>query len=544
MDRESDVLIVGAGPAGLTLAHCLHRQGIRVRIVDKDPGPTEGTRAPVLWQRTQEILAALGIRDAWLPESDLMSEESLHLYGKAIAPLPTLDSRSPYSLPFLNTQSFTEQILSRTLEEAGLDVEFDTEAVAYRETDGTSEVDVRRKDGTTETIRAGWVAAAEGANSVIRKAVGLDFKKKPYAGYRIHVADVLAKWTYATPVGQAYFFIREKGYMGGQRLPGDPNRFYFYILTEDEDPEGGSKPIDMEGLQGLVRSFSGDDGATVSELCWGNSAHYSHGCAETFRKGRALLLGDTARIVVPLYGQGMNYAIHDAWNLGWKLAHVVRGLAPEGLIDTYVQERRGLAIELDDKITSLFNLVTEPKPLQAPAIRALAPVALSSDVLRHAISHQSTEMDLTYAGYGISEAKSGVGNLAGGDRFPAVWCKRLPDCDSTNTLDLFDGNRWTVVLAYGADAEDEPGEKIVAWVRSLEARYGDLVRTVLLWGAPKRPSSDLSTILVDAEDRFSRDHDLPARSVFLVRPDGYIAVAGEDAHEIDALLSRWLNPIA
>ena len=544
MNREPDVLIVGAGPAGLTLAHCLHRQGIRVRIVDKDPGPTDGTRAPVLWQRTQEILAALGIRDAWLPDSDPMTEESLHLYGKAIAPIPTLDARSPYPLPLLNAQSFTETALSRRLSETGLDVEFDAEAVAYRETDGTPEVDVRRKDGSTETIRTGWVVAAEGANSVVRKAVGLDFEKKPYPGYRIHVADVLAKWTYATPVGQAYFFIREKGYMGGQRLPGDPNRFYFYILTEDEDPEGGSKPIDMEGLQGLVRSFSGDDGATVSDLRWGNSAHYSHGCAETFRKGRALLLGDTARIVIPLYGQGMNYAIHDAWNLGWKLAQVVKGTAPEDLIDTYDQERRGLAIELDDKITRLFKLVTEPKPLQAPAIRALAPIALSSDVLRHAVSHQSTETDLTYAGYGISEEGSKVGNLAGGDRFPALWCKRLPECESINTLDLFNGSRWTVVLAYGADAENGPGEGIFAWVKGVEARYGDLVQTVLISGGPKRPSASSLTVLVDAEDRFARDHDLPPRSAFLVRPDGYIAVGGEDVHEIDALLSRWLIPAA
>ena len=85
-----------------------------------------------------------------------------------------------------------------------------------------------------------------------------------------------------------------------------------------------------------------------------------------------------------------------------------------------------------------------------------------------------------------------------------------------------------------------PGERIVAWVQGLEARYGDLVRAVLLSGGPKRPATDALMVLVDAEDRFARTHDLPPRSAFLVRPDGYIAVAGEDVHEVDAVLSRWL----
>ncbi len=149
---------------------------------------------------------------------------------------------------------------------------------------------------------------------MVRHALGLDFEGEKYIGYRIHIADVSVRWTLATPVGQTFFFVEEHGYMGGQRMPGSPDRFYFYILTADGRPDDEGNDLPIEEAERLVRKSSGDKGATLFDPQWLNTARYRHGLAATYRKGRAMLIGDAARSAPPLYGQGMNYAMHDAWD--------------------------------------------------------------------------------------------------------------------------------------------------------------------------------------------------------------------------------------
>ena len=538
----AEVLIVGAGPGGMTLAYLLHRQGVAVRIIDKDAGPTEGTRAPILWQRTQEILAAAGLRDAWLTGTYPQTEESMHFYGEASAVVPLLDDGSPYERPIVAPQAFTERALSRRLTEAGLSVEYHTEAIGYTEADGQAQVRVRRADGQEETLRANWVVAAEGAKSVVRHSVGLDFEKKKYAGYRIRIADVVADWTLATPIGQGYFFIQEKMYMGGQRLPGEPNRFYFYILTPDDEPDNDGHELDLDKMQQLVRTISGDDQAVLSALRWGTTSRYSHGVAAAFRQGRALLLGDTAKIVIPLFGQGMNYAIHDAWNLAWKLTYVVRGQAGEHLLDTYSDERRYLAQQLDERISRTFNFITEPKPLQAPVTRAAVPVALATDALQQVALRSMTELSLSYAGVGLSTEKTSVGQLQAGDRMPALWTKQLPECALVNLLDLFDGTAWTLLLVHRAGADAEQCHAEIAAASALQASYEPLLRAVQLHGGPRRPASSRLQTLVDAEERLARAQNLPPVSALLVRPDGHLALVAESVTAgFEEYLATWLT---
>lgn len=542
MDQaETDVLIVGAGPAGMTLAVALNRHGIRFRIVDKDDGPTTNTRAPVLWQRTQEFLAALGIRDMWLPESDEMREESLHLYGKAIDALPTSAWNSPYTKALFNGQNITERLLDRHLSDAGVPIEYGKEAVGFEDGDEHATVTVRGAGGE-EHVRARWVVAAEGSKSVVRHAAGLDFEGEKYVGYRIHIANVRADWTLATPVGQTFFYVEKHGYMGGQRLPGEANRMYFYILIPDEHPNDDSNEVGIDEVQELVRRFSGDEDATLFDPVWLTTARYRHGLADSYRKGRALLIGDTARIAPPLYGQGMNYAMHDAWNLAWKLAYVVKGLAPEALLDTYASERRKLGSELDARIDSTFRFITEPKPFQAPLVRTAASVLLSSDRIKHAFASPFTEMELTYAGVGLNEAKSSLGSIEAGARAPALWVKRLPDCALANLLDLYDGTAWTLLVIAATDEDARKVETLTGFARSMESRYPETVQAAFLSAGPKRPKPVPFPTLVDAEARFIREHGLPASGLLLIRPDGYVAWATRsDVGEVEGYLRRWLR---
>ena len=536
-----DVLIVGAGPAGMTLATALARHGIRFRVIDRDDGPTSDTRAPILWQRTEEILATLGIRDLWLPESHPVHEESLHLYGKTAGGIPLQVPKSPYPSALLAPQATTERLLDGHLSAIGAGVDYGLEAVAYREEADHARVTVHGPDGAEEEIRARWVVSAEGAKSVVRHAVGLDYEGEKYVGFRIHTADVLARWTYATPIGQLFFFIEKGSYLGGQRLPGDPDRFYFYILTPDEDPDDDSNEVALADVEALVRRISGDAEATLRDPFYLNTARYKHGLADAYRRGRALLVGDAARTAPPLYGQGMNYAMHDAANLAWKLAHVVKGWGPEALLDSFADERRALGAALDARIDRTFRFITEPKPLQAAAVRAIAPTLLDSDTVKHLVEPSFTEVDLTYAGVGLSEPASKLGKLSAGDRAPALWVKRLPGCTLANLLDLYDGIRWTL-LVLGSPGDAEETDALAEYALAKAARHPHQLCAVLLSTGPARPDLPGLDTLVDAEARFVREHDLPTTGLLLVRPDGYLGHLGRrGAADLDAYLDRWLT---
>lgn len=422
-----DVLIVGAGPSGMLLAAALHRHNVRFRIVDQDQGPTTLTRAPVLWQRTQEILAALGIRDEWLPESAEMGEECLHFYGRYAGALPMSAPSSPFNKARYAGQDVTERLLDAHLKELGAPVEYGQELVSYADGSDFASVTLRDQDGAEEQATATWVVSAEGNHSVVRHALGLDFEGEKYVGYRIHIADVHVHWTIATPPGQTFFIIEEHGYLGGQRMPGHPDRFYFYILTVDDRPDDNSNELSLAETQRLVRQFSGDDAATVDEPHWLNTARYRHGLARTYSQGRAFLIGDAARSAPPLYGQGMNYAMQDAWNLAWKLGHVVNGLAPESLLGTFGDERRKVGADLDAQIDGTFRFITKPKPLQAAVVKAAAPVVLTSERVKRSLDERFTEVTVSYSGVGLGEEKSSLGGLTSGERAPALWVKRLPE---------------------------------------------------------------------------------------------------------------------
>jgi 2-polyprenyl-6-methoxyphenol hydroxylase-like FAD-dependent oxidoreductase len=545
MDQaELDVLIVGAGPSGMLLATALQRHGLRFRIVDKDDGPTSLTRAPVLWQRTQEILAALGIRDLWLPESEEMLEESLHFYGKAAGTLPVSAPNSPYLKALYAGQNVTERLLDGHLHGIGTPVDYGREAVAYSEDAGQAVVTVRDGGGNEERIAARWVVSAEGSKSVVRHALGLDFEGEKYVGYRIHIADVFVRWTLATPVGQTFFFVEEHGYMGGQRMPGSPDRFYFYILTTDDHPDDEGNDLPIEEAERLVRDFSGDEGATLFDPQWLNTARYRHGLAATYRKGRAMLIGDAARSAPPLYGQGMNYAMHDAWNLAWKLAHVAKGLGPEALLDTFAAERRKLGADLDARIDSTFRFVTEPKPLQSILVKAVMPALLTSDRFRHSFSQQFTEVELNYGGVGLSEAASALGKLKAGARAPALWVKRLPDCTHANLLDYYDGSVWTLLVIGRAGDDRKSVQPLIDYAAAQQGRFSRSLRAVLLSGGPRRPDPLPFETVVDAEGRFNGEHGLPASGLLLIRPDGYIAWAGKDGTDrLDQYLGTWLRQV-
>ena len=175
----------------------------------------------------------------------MMNEESLHFCGRYAGSLSMVAPNGAYLKALYAGQDVTERSLDAHLADVGHPVEYGRELVSYGEWATAAISVVRDRQDGGETISARRVVSAEGSRSVVRNATGLDFDGEKYVGYRIHVADVSVRWTLATQPGQTFFYILEHGYMGGQRMPGGPDRFYFYILTPDETPDNDDHDLKL-----------------------------------------------------------------------------------------------------------------------------------------------------------------------------------------------------------------------------------------------------------------------------------------------------------
>jgi 2-polyprenyl-6-methoxyphenol hydroxylase-like FAD-dependent oxidoreductase len=336
----TEVLVVGAGPAGLTMANVLERQGVSFRIIDKKGGPVEESRALVVHAKTLELLDRLGLADWAVERGQRMGAVQVFGEGKPAGMISFLDDgaddRTPYPFALVLEQDRTERLLIDGLEANGGRVEWDKELVSLTSTPDGARATVRRPDGSTESIEAGWVVGADGASSPVRHSLGLGFEGDTYE-QELFLADVEMEWDYGSR--QVSIDMTRGGFYGFFPMPGE-NRFRL-IGNVPEELEGKEK-ITAEDVQSILDRRSGLK-TRITKVRWSSVYRTHRRMTERFRVGRVFLVGDAAHIHSPAGGQGMNTGIGDAYNLGWKLALVAKGLARESLLDSYEAERMPFA---------------------------------------------------------------------------------------------------------------------------------------------------------------------------------------------------------
>jgi len=331
----TDVLVVGAGPAGLTMANVLAGQGASFRILDKKAGHVQESRALVVHAKSLELLDRLGLADRAVEKGQRMGAVALFSEGKSAGRISFLDDgtddRTPYPFALVLEQDKTERILMEGLEEAGGRVEWDTELLALTQTLDGVRATVRRSGGE-ETIEAGWVVGADGASSPVRHSLGLGFEGDTYE-QTLFLADVEMEWDFGSQ--QVSIDLTQGGFYGFFPMPGD--RRFRLIGAVPEELEG-KEQITAEDIQGVLDRRS-DLRTRITDVHWTSLYRTHRRMTERFRVGRVFLVGDAAHIHSPAGGQGMNTGIGDAYNLGWKLGLVARGRARESLLDSYEAER-------------------------------------------------------------------------------------------------------------------------------------------------------------------------------------------------------------
>ncbi|HEY0716684.1 MAG TPA: FAD-dependent monooxygenase [Streptosporangiaceae bacterium] len=472
MAIHTEVLIAGAGPAGLMLAGDLAAAGVRCTVTERRTGESGLTRAFAVHARTLEQLDARGRADELIARG--VKVAALRLSGRAELSLAGLPSRFPYAL--VTPQYETERVLRSRAHAAGAEIREGAEVIGLRQDGDQVEVEVQRTGSTQRrTVRAAYVVGADGWHSTVRSAAGL-----PFPGHAVvqsvmladvPLADDPAETLTTGTTGDAFALIAPFG-----------DGWYRVIAWDRRNQQPDHAAVSAAEIRAVLAQVFGTDFG-MGEPRWLSRFHSDERQVPQYRVGRVFLAGDAAHVHSPAGGQGMNTGIQDAANLGWKLAAVTAGRAGDGLLDTYQAERHPVGAQVLRTSSALLRagLMPGPAPLRAGRNAAARAAGLVTPV--------SARMAAAITGIGIRyPAPRGAHPLTG---------RRVAD------LRLADGRRLYEALRSGHFLLVSPNDT------------GP--------GAGGRKQADQLTGFVDPATLATY-----ARTTVLVRPDAYIGWASDD----------------
>jgi 2-polyprenyl-6-methoxyphenol hydroxylase-like FAD-dependent oxidoreductase len=482
------VLIIGAGPTGLVLALWLTRLGVRVRIIDKTAEPGTTSRAVAVQARTLELYRQVDLADAVVEGGVKVAAANLWVRGTRLARVPLQrlgEGLSPFPYPLTYPQDAHERLLIQRLETLGVNVERPAELVRFdQNTEGVRAV-LKGSDRSEEICEAAYLAGCDGARSTVREALATGFPGGTYSGL-FYVADVDA----AGPVadGEIHVDLEEADFLAVFPLKGSGRLRLIGPVSWEPDREHRELNFDDIGER-AIKNLK----LTIARANWFSTYHVHHRVAARFREGRAFLLGDAAHIHSPVGGQGMNTGIGDAVNLAWKLAAVLKGAAGDDLLATYELERIRFARRLVATTDRLFTLITKQgavaRWLRTRLVPRIAPVIFRLAPVRRFLFRTVSQIGVNYRHSPLSVGAAGA--VQGGDRLPWV---RL-----------------------------EQGKDNFAPLASLTWQ-------VHVYGEPRQGLAEVCAefqvpLHLFAWQTLMRHAGLRRAAVYLVRPDGYVALA-------------------
>lgn len=474
-ERTVDVVISGAGAAGLTLAIELARRGVSFSLFDKLAAPFGGSRGKGIQPRTLEIFEDLGIVDRMLlaggpyPPERKYREDGSHALHEALAgdaPTPS----EPYGAPLLVAQFRSEAVMRERLVELGHQVQYGCELVGFDQDEDGVVARVIGQEGE-QVIRARFLVGADGGRSFVRNALGVGFPGKTL-GVRAVVADV-----FLMGLDRDVWHRFNEGSMEAQLSLCPLVGTGMFQLQAPVALEGDID-LSAEGLAALVHTRTGRADIDIESVSWASAYNMNARLAERYRDGRVFLAGDAAHVHPPTGGQGLNTSVQDAYNLGWKLAAVIDG-APDALLDSYEAERRTVAANMLGLSTRLLDAMKRGDNRRGREVR---------------------QLDIGYPGSALAlECPERSSGLCAGDRAPDAPIRRASG-HATRVFDLLKGTHWTL---FGYDVE--------------RARVAPRARLhVHTFGA----GGDL----MDDGGHFKNAYAVERGDWVLVRPDGYIGV--------------------
>ncbi|KAJ4392385.1 hypothetical protein N0V85_007098 [Neurospora sp. IMI 360204] len=460
-----DVLIVGAGPVGTTLALELALQGVSFRIIDQSPARSEKSRALVVHPRTQELLDRHGALDKLISRGAIARGAVMNINRKLVArvDLDDLDiTDTKYPLPLMVSQAETEKFTEESLAEYGKAVERAYTATSIVQDANGVTATLEKPDGTQTTVRSKYVVGCDGAHSAVRhSAKNLTFDGDAYpqdfilCDARLRNSNV-ARDRFTICFGDtgllAFFPIsphaddNDDGLIrllaaGGRSAtqqpsrPADPDSL---PQQEQQDGEQTHEPPTLAHFQSLLDSFAPPGSGTVHSPIWLASFRLHHRGVNSYRSGRLFVAGDAAHIHSPAGGLGMNVGIQDAVNLGWKLGTVLKyrdrltDEAKEALLDSYHAERYPVGRALLQGTDRIFSFTAAASPwvlkVRNTVLPWVVPWLVGMKWIRKRFYAFISGFGTTYSGNGgasvvvgtntSSSSSSLLKKVRGGDRLP------------------------------------------------------------------------------------------------------------------------------
>lgn len=556
MTSETQVLVVGAGPTGLTLACCLARAGVDVRVVEASGAPPSmerGSRGTAYQVRTLEVFDDLGVLGQALDGTWTDMPLRFYRQGKVFSDMSLMADQHflpspevPYPRQARPLQTWrVEEILWNRLNELGVRVETGRQLVDLEQDDDgvTAWIDDAKPgaggwgrsastkatergreeqpeptrgrpqghEPSAEKVRVGFLVGCDGGHSVVRRLAGLRYESSgrelAFAGI---VADVRVEGLEPTYMRMWLSEDHREVVLSPQPSTGN----FQFVAQMPPGADGNYPEPSLELAQRVFDERAGLPGVRFHDMTWKSFFKVRESLADHFRSGRVFIAGDAAHLHSATGGHGANGGIQDGYNLGWKLAYVVHGKAPEWVLDTYEAERRPVAVEVlrstGDRHVAMFNDAEEAKAAQRRLIE-------DPEEENRRLAEWMSQLWVAYPDSALNGGtRAGTGPTLG-DRAPGGNIIDARTGTRLHLFDLFRGDHFTLLLF---DAELGPLAKVV------DDRFGSTVHACILKDIDDTAAGWDGPTYVVLAGRASRAYLAAHRPIVLVRPDQYIAFHG------------------
>ncbi|HEX3601261.1 MAG TPA: FAD-dependent monooxygenase [Lacipirellulaceae bacterium] len=533
-----DVLIVGAGPVGLTMAAVLDHHGLSCRIIDKAPAPSDKSKALVVWSRTLELLDRLELANTFVDAGMKIDGASMYAHGERLVHVSITGVDSPFGFPLMIPQNETERLLAEYLSKRGITVERQIELISFSEQPGFVNGILRHADGSEESLSAPWLIGCDGAHSTVRHGLGMQFtgSAEPNDWFLadVHVQGPL-------PTNELSIFWHEKGVLVFFPI----TRTRFRVIADLGTAANSGPPPDPTLAQVQAKiDERGPGGLTIVDPVWLAGFRINERKVSDYRRGRVMLAGDAAHIHSPAGGQGMNTGMQDAFNLAWKLALVHRGTGQaESLLNSYSVERSAVGDQVLRGAAMLTLFATLRNPIAQYVRNHVAPVISSFGFVQDRIKNTLCELSVNYrhSPLSLEEWPRHFGGLAAGDRLPD---SNLTNAATGETTTLFHALRdveHALLLLPGSN-DEQAAARLAAIAAEAEQSFPTVLSPCLILkptesDATVRPgAASKITAWIDCESRLYERLGATGPALIVIRPDGYISFRSQPA-DGDALLN-------
>ncbi|MDL5375990.1 FAD-dependent monooxygenase [Exiguobacterium mexicanum] len=507
MDKQVDVLIVGAGPTGLTLALTLARYGISFEIIDRKTTPSNNSRAIGIQPRTIEVFSRLDVAKEVLDRARTIEKGNLYFSGQWTAKLEFSRLVTPYPFVTLLRQNETEAILEAALNEHGHYVQRGEALVSL--THYPSRVLAHLESDSNRTIEAKYVVAADGANSSIRRMLALPFSGKSFKESWV-LADMKAKWNISRE--EVHIFFSDRGVLEVFPLTDDTIRITGNLASDESFSEAE--------LRELIEQRSHMD-VEIDEVEWFSLFRVHNRMVDSFIHNRVILMGDAAHINSPVGGQGMNTGIADSFNLGWKLWLHLKAGAPFRVVDSYRDEREHVARNVLQTTNVATEVLQTTLPVLLPFQALGADVFTRVNLINQKITERIAQLHLSYPGH----SRVPFLRVTEGKIFPEIEIIRTDDGLRTKISEVADGRFQVLVL----DDDKRDASALYDYLNDHQSFF-----QIITLSKTSRPFFDQGNEL--AKSLFMK------RGVLVIRPDGYLLHKQRHLRPeaLQATMAAWL----